>query len=155
MKEFMRISLIVIYLLIVCAMPGQSESFRGGGGGARSGSVGHFHGGGGHFHGGGWGWGPGWGAAWDLGWWGLAYPYYDNPYYGYPYYPYNDGTPVIVEQPATKLYMQPAPQQTFPSQLEEPIYWYYCQNPQGYYPYVKQCPKGWMKVVPSPPPPQR
>jgi hypothetical protein len=41
------------------------------------------------------------------------------------------------------------------SQPVEPIYWYYCQNPQGYYPYVKQCPNGWMKVVPSPPPPQR
>ena len=31
-------------------------------------------------------------------------------------------------------------------------YWYYCQNPQGYYPYVNSCPGGWMKVVPQPPP---
>lgn len=27
------------------------------------------------------------------------------------------------------------------------FYWYYCKNPSGYYPYVKQCPSGWMKVV--------
>jgi hypothetical protein len=36
----------------------------------------------------------------------------------------------------------------------ETSYWYYCRNPQGYYPYVKRCPSGWMRVVPSPPPPQ-
>jgi hypothetical protein len=41
--------------------------------------------------------------------------------------------------------VQPAPQP------EEPNYWYYCHNPEGYYPYVKKCPSGWMKVVPSPP----
>lgn len=52
--------------------------------------------------------------------------------------------PVIVQQPATEMYAQPAPQPA------EQSYWYYCQNPQGYYPYVKQCPSGWMKVVPSP-----
>ncbi|WP_322629104.1 hypothetical protein [Halothiobacillus sp.] len=30
-------------------------------------------------------------------------------------------------------------------------YWYYCRNPQGYYPYVKQCPGGWQAVAPQPP----
>lgn len=28
-------------------------------------------------------------------------------------------------------------------------YWYYCQNPGGYYPYVQQCPNGWLQVVPD------
>lgn len=68
-----------------------------------------------------------------------AYPY------GYPY-PYGP-PPVIVQQP--DVYVQPAPQQYV--QPAEPSYWYYCRKPEGYYPYVKQCPGGWLKVVPTPP----
>jgi hypothetical protein len=33
-------------------------------------------------------------------------------------------------------------------------YWYCCQDPQGYYRWVKDCPGGWMKVVPAPAPPR-
>ncbi len=66
-------------------------------------------------------------------WWG---PY---PYYGYPYY--YPAPPVVVQQaPPVYVQQQPAPQQ--------PSYWYYCPNPQGYYPYVKDCSAGWMTVVP-------
>ena len=36
---------------------------------------------------------------------------------------------------------------------EQPYYWYFCQDPQGYYPYVKNCPGGWMQVVPQMTPP--
>jgi len=75
--------------------------------------------------------GPGWGPGW--GW-----PYY--PYY--PNYPYYSSPPVVIErQPDT--YIQEAPQST------EPSYWYFCPDPKGYYPYVKKCPKGWLRVVPS------
>lgn len=81
----------------------------------------------GHFRGSIW-IGPGWGP-----WWGPVYPY---PYYTPP--------PVVVQQPPAE-YIQP------PAQSEESSYWYFCQNPQGYYPYVKKCPNGWLKVVPSPP----
>ena len=28
--------------------------------------------------------------------------------------------------------------------------WYYCHNPQGYYPYVQQCPSGWQPVAITP-----
>ena len=87
-----------------------------------------------HFHGGVW-IGP--------GWWGPPYPYYSYPY------PYYASPPVVIQQPAPEIYVQPAPQ------AEEPSYWYYCQDSKAYYPYVKQCPSGWMKVVPSPPGPQR
>jgi hypothetical protein len=38
---------------------------------------------------------------------------------------------------------------------QESDYWYYCDDPQGYYPYVKSCPGGWMKVVPDTVPPGR
>jgi len=108
-------------------------------GGYRGGYYGGHYGGTRVFIGGGW-WGPGW---WGPGYWGpsYAYPYaypYGNPYYAAP--------PVAVQQ-GTQEYIQQgsAPQQQG--------YWYYCQNPQGYYPYVKECPAGWLQVVPQPAPP--
>ena len=71
---------------------------------------------------------PGWGP----GWWG--YPYY-------PYSPYYAAPPVVIkQQPDT--YIQQTPR------IEAPNYWYFCGKPEGYYPYVKKCPKGWLKVVP-------
>jgi hypothetical protein len=33
-------------------------------------------------------------------------------------------------------------------------YWAYCQDPEGYYPYVQECPGGWIPVVPTPPAPE-
>jgi hypothetical protein len=32
-----------------------------------------------------------------------------------------------------------------------PAWWYYCDNPQGYYPYVRQCVSQWQRVAPHPP----
>ncbi len=57
--------------------------------------------------------------------------------YPYAYYP----SPVVIE-PAPQVYVQPPPAP--PPQS----YWYYCEDPKGYYPYVSQCPGGWMQVVP-------
>ena len=105
--------------------------------GARVGSADGYHGGG-HYRCG-WGgpafrgsiWiGPGWGG------WGWVPPV--SPYYA----------PQVIIPQQTPLY--PEPQQ---SQPEEQGYWYYCPNPAGYYPYVKKCPEGWLKVVPTPTPP--
>ncbi len=31
-------------------------------------------------------------------------------------------------------------------------YWYYCNDPAGYYPSVQDCPQGWLRVIPSSPP---
>ena len=31
-------------------------------------------------------------------------------------------------------------------------YWYRCDNPPGYYPDVRECPTGWRRLVPTPPP---
>ncbi len=69
----------------------------------------------------------------------LLYPRYYSPYY------YTAPPQVIVTQPAPTTYVQPAP----PPETEN--YWYYCTEPKGYYPYVKTCPPGWMKVVPQTP----
>jgi len=33
-------------------------------------------------------------------------------------------------------------------------YWAYCQDPEGYYPYVPDCPGGLIPVVPTPPAPE-
>ena len=30
-------------------------------------------------------------------------------------------------------------------------YWYRCDSPAGYYPYVKECPGGWQQETPRPP----
>lgn len=88
-----------------------------------------------HFRGGvwigpGWGWGPGWGPGWVAPY-GYGYPYYTSP-------------PVVIQQQPQEYVHQPA------AQPEEQQYWYYCSEAKGYYPYVKKCPSGWMKVVPTP-----
>ncbi len=133
-----------------------------GGGGPPPGGGGRPPGGGGPPPGGGWqgggGWhgGGGWSGwrGWNGRWWGPSvyvgapfwYPYgYAYPYaypYAFPYAAYPP--PVVVEESAPPLYTQDAPQAQ---------YWYYCQNPPGYYPYVNQCPAGWLQVVPQPTPP--
>lgn len=73
-----------------------------------------------------------WGEPW---WWEPPYPYYAAP-------------PVVVPE-APPVYIQQEP----PAQ--EPYYWYYCPNPAGYYPNVKECPSGWLTVVPPASPPAR
>ena len=82
-------------------------------------------------------WGPRWGVHFNWRgpvWWGpwpAPFGYYSPP-------------PVIVQQ-QPPVYVQPEPEAT--------DYWYYCQNPQGYYPYIRSCPGGWMRVVPETTPP--
>jgi hypothetical protein len=79
-------------------------------------------------------------------------PFYSVPYrYGFPYYGpyYSPPTVITVPQPAPPpVYIQQTPpvvQQALPAG-----YWYYCSNPEGYYPYVKQCPVGWQQVEQTP-----
>ena len=121
---------------------------RGGGHGGHSGGHGGSHGGQGGGHHGGFGHGHGHGFFGGFGydWWGYPYwwdyPYYpyDYPYY-YPYYdPYYYG--VYGEPPV------PPPSE---SAQQQPSLWRFCQDPEGYYPYVKNCPAGWLKVVPPKP----
>ena len=133
MRKLISSIVALIAVLIACAMPVQADGFHGA------------HGGG---HGGGWGWGPAIGLGIGLGVLGAA-SYYANPY---PYYPYYPSAPVMI-QPQQEIYVQPAPAPQ--QQTMEPNYWYFCADANGYYPYVRQCPGGWMKVVPMPPAPQK
>ncbi|MCF7970717.1 MAG: hypothetical protein K9L22_06065 [Methylococcaceae bacterium] len=68
------------------------------------------------------------------------YPYYR---YSYPYYP-----PTVIVRPSPPVYIQQAPPATQKNSSE---YWYYCNNPEGYYPYIRVCPSGWEQVEPIPP----
>jgi len=77
---------------------------------------------------------------WPGYYWG-NYPYYwGAPVVGWPYYP-----PQATEA---------APGNSQPEQ-QQPYYWYYCENPQGYYPYIKSCPGGWIQVIPNMAPPNQ
>ena len=118
------------------AGPGVRDGgFRDHGGGFRDHDRG-FRGGGGSV------WiGPGWDPFWYPWWWGGYYPY--SPYYPYPY---PAQPPVVIQQETPPMYQEPT------AEPNQPVYWYHCSDPEGYYPYVKQCPGGWQKVVPTPPP---
>lgn len=81
------------------------------------------------------------------------YPHYYYPppyYYPYAYYPPTGALPaqppVYIEQGSA----QPAPQ-LGPATAEN-YYWYHCDKPEGYYPYIKECLVRWQKVAPTPPP---
>ena len=75
--------------------------------------------------------------------------YYPGPYY-HPYYPapvvvVPATPPVYIEQPVSAVPVAP------PVQVAPPAYyWYHCNRPEGYYPYVKECTGGWTKVNPQP-----
>jgi hypothetical protein len=128
MKRFVRIMLIALLVVTTHTLSASAD----GGGHGGHGHGGHGHGG----HGGSWSGSIGVtvGPWWP--WWGG--PYY--PYY-YPYYPaYPQPSVIIRESP--DLYVEPAPQPV------KPRYWYYCPDARGYYPDVRSCPQGWLKVVP-------
>lgn len=71
-------------------------------------------------------------------------PYYYYPPYYYPPVPYAN----VAVPPPTYIIQNPAPVVTSQPQG----YWYYCTDSKAYYPYVKECPSGWQRVTPQPPP---
>ena len=73
-------------------------------------------------------------------------PYYYPPYYFRSYYP-----PVVIERPAPIVYVEQQPvAPTIAPPVQQTNYWYYCNDSRAYYPYVKECPGGWQKVLPKP-----
>jgi hypothetical protein len=68
-----------------------------------------------------------------------------NPWYYPAYYP-----PVIIKRRPPPVYIEQSPPVESRSQTGYAGYWYYCQSPGGYYPEVRECPKGWVKVPPRP-----
>ena len=152
-------------LLMVCSLYSGINWAEGGGGHGHGGGHGYGGGyghGGGHGYGGGYGHGGGHGYGGGYGYGGHGYsnfgfyfgaPFYSYPYYSYPYqYQYPYYPPAVVAVPATPpVYIQKSP----PSAQQYPSgYWYYCDNPEGYYPYIKECPTSWRQVEPIPPAPR-
>lgn len=146
MKKIIAV-VVMAGLFLIAAAPADARG-RGGGGsgghGVRGGGGHSYRGGGFHghrFH----GHHPGFRSSVVIGtgvylgpYWG-GYGYY--PYY--PYYPYEPAytAPVVVEsQPQTYIQQSPASS-----------YWYYCEDARAYYPYVKECPAGWLTVAPQAP----
>jgi len=79
-------------------------------------------------------------GGYGFGGYGYGYPFYYPPYYAYP--------PTVIIPSTPPVYIQ---QQQPQSAQPQTNYWYHCQNPEGYYPYVKNCPGGWLQVAPQPP----
>lgn len=139
---WLAILLMGLGSLAFSATPAQADGrgggHRGGGHGGGHSQHGNFRPHGGPRHGG-WRhhgghvryWGPRFLVGVPLGYAGwYAWP-------RYPAYP----APVVVTPPPP-VYVQPDPVS----------YWYYCQDPAGYYPHVAACPGGWVPVPPQPTP---
>jgi hypothetical protein len=98
-------------------------------------------------------------GGYSLGYYGAA-PY--RPSYGYPsgygfapWYGFGPGygyssPPAVVAPSPPPVYIQQ--QQVMPPRPQAPdrYYWHYCRDPEGYYPYVRTCPDGWLQVLPQP-----
>jgi hypothetical protein len=114
------------------------------------------------------GFGPGWTTGrWVHGWHGPRYGwwwtvgndwyYYPRPVYPYPaympprfegYYDYGRADPGYGPQAGPGYgpeYADPNPQR--------PEYWYFCRNPEGYYPYVQNCDDWQEELAQGGPPP--
>jgi hypothetical protein len=92
------------------------------------------------------------------------YGYYPYSYYGAPFY----GTPYYSSAPAYYPPVQSAPmiyteRSDIPqinsheapinsAQVAQGDWWYFCADAKAYYPYVNQCPEGWLRVAPQSPP---
>ena len=145
MKQITVACLVIVLIGSITSTSVWAHGGGGGHGGGCGGWGGHY--GGGHY-GGGWGYGRG-GYYGGIGL-GLGLGYGLGYYGGYPYYAY---PPVVSTVPvAPPVYIQQAAPQPVPQ--PQANYWHYCRNPEGYYPYVKECPGGWQQVAPTPPAPR-
>lgn len=101
------------------------------------------------------GWGGGYRGHSSFGFYFGGPGYYPYGYgYGYGYgYPYYYPPAVLTVPTSPPVYIQQAPPAATSPQ-DTSAYWHYCTNPEGYYPYVKECPGGWQLVEPTPPAPR-
>lgn len=89
----------------------------------------------------GWGYGPGWGPGW--------YPY--GPYYYPGYYPAPAAVVVPQQNPPQYIEQGNDGNPTVTDGSSPNAWWYHCSQPDGYYPYVKECPGGWQREQPRAP----
>lgn len=170
MKNLIFVCMVTALLGLIAGDPVMARgggAQAGGGGGGHSGFSGggrHFGGSQRHFRGSNYSYGGGhrhfsgghsynrYNFGFNLGYYSPGYygyrpygygyrPYYRSPFYGYPSY-YQRSVPA-----APIVYIQ---REAVKSVQTQTNYWHYCRNPEGYYPYVKKCPEGWLKVTPQP-----
>jgi hypothetical protein len=144
MQKF--ISLVFGLALAAFGLTQSAEAARGGGG-----HGGGFHGGGfrgGSFHG---GFRGGFRGGFHSG---FGFGIYScSPFLGWPfdyslpcgYYPYPGDFYSFPEDGGA----YPA----VPAGLPRGAYWYYCDDPRGYYPHVTSCAGPWRPIPAAPPPP--
>jgi hypothetical protein len=79
---------------------------------------------------------------WSVGpsWYSFNAPVYPYPAYVPPPVEVVPAPPPLVQVPPPVVVQPPAPGPA-PSQ-----FWYYCRDPQGYYPYVSSCNGPWQEV---------
>jgi hypothetical protein len=81
-----------------------------------------------------------------------GYPAFGYPGYGwgYAYPPVVVPPPVIYSPPAPTVYIERPPEPVQPAASDQPLagYWYWCADPQGWYPTVGECAAGWQPVPP-------
>jgi hypothetical protein len=90
--------------------------------------------------------------------WGPGYVrpyYYPRAYYpGFYPFPYGDPyynlAPIVVVPSAPPVYIEQSDVAVEPAPASSQQYWYFCKGSNKYYPYVKECPGGWQKVLPQP-----
>ncbi len=153
--------LAIVAGLLLAASANCAWASHGGGFGGHSSFSGHSSSSGGHvgaraawgggYHGGGWG-GGGWRGGWGPyrgygGWYGGVWldPWAVDYWPGY----YGGDPEVIVAPVQTPTYVEPAPVTNVPQSGGSD--WFYCGNPAGYYPYVRNCSVSWQRVPSTPP----
>ena len=108
---------------------------------------------GGGYYGGHYGYGPGWGrpgVGFSFGV-GPSWRRYPRPAYRYPNYL----PPPVVDD----YYDYPPPPRDYAEGYarnpnpQRPQYWYFCENPEGYYPYVQDCDNWHQEPAEGPRPP--
>lgn len=147
--------LAVFVALLLAMLPGSATlADEHGGGRYRGGGYhGDDHHGGSYYRG---GHGGGWNGYWGIsvgvpgGWGAWPYPYAYG--IGYPY-PYAYGAYPVQRVIESRVYVPEAAPQVYvsrePAAPATPNYWFYCEDPAGYHPYVQQCNRTWLLVVPQ------
>ncbi|WP_042884168.1 hypothetical protein [Cupriavidus necator] len=83
--------------------------------------------------------------------------FYGGSPYAYPA-PYYYPAPMVAVPAAPQEYIEQGPNGPVPAPSpdnavpQDQGWWYHCNQPEGYYPYVQSCPGGWQRVPAQPPP---
>jgi hypothetical protein len=78
---------------------------------------------------------------------GFGIGFLGGGYYGWPDYDWYGEPDYSYYEPSYQA--APAYGDATPTASAAGSYWYYCQNPAGYYPYVQQCLTQWQPVPPG------